>query len=957
VAGVTALAGRADETGLVGGLVRRAIAGQAQTVLVVGEPGVGKTSLAERCCAEVHGDAVVLAGACLPLHSTTIPLLALRTAVRGAPGGTDALPGPGADGQVLLHLDAWLDRTCAARPVVLRLDDLQWADQAMLDAMLYLAAGPPSRPLAVVATLRSAGPDTVPAVRRWLAEVRHLPRVTELTLGPLDRDGTVHQVTALLGGVPHTSLVDDVRGVAQGNPYLTRLLVAGLPPGARHLPGTVPGDLRSAVLQEWADVPEGTGTTGRVLAVAGAPLSAAELVVLLAADAEAVRGFVAAGVAAGVLDTLADGRCWFHHPLGAEVLIGSLAEPERAGWHHRLAGAIAESLVGAGRPEALVALADHLDRAGETAGARVAAVRAAGADGVTSGARVRLLARAAELPAPPAGEGPSRREVLARARAAAAECGDIAAELAAVDALLAEAGGGPAERAELLVRQMHLEFSAGRAFFRLDGVRRAVELTTADPTSPAHVLALAELAHAELWHDEPAGVEHAAQALALARVRGDPRALAYAAVATTIANLYDGTGATPELAAVGVAAAERSGDPWAMVHATFWEANAQYTWAQVEHAERLRERRAALVAAGQPHFFAAWLAASEASSWVAIGRVDTAREALRFALGSDAGPVPDVAARLAAARLAVWQGRTDEALAHLARSDELCRELSDFLTLEADAVRAEVLLGAGDPTGAYVAAMAGLDAPGVPPTMCEWLVPLAARALADLAERERDGVSAQPGLQARVDDLVRRFPGALRDIGALPDMALRQVDALTELYHAEVGRARSPYGDPGTWVRAAEELGATGLAWEEAYSWWRAAQAALTRGVGPSSRRTGVQALRTGTELAGRLGAEPLLAGLRELARQARATVTVPGTAPATAPRAGAAVGAGQWLTGREADVLGWLVTGRTYGEIATELVISEKTVSTHVSHLLAKTGTANRVELAAYARRAGLVP
>jgi DNA-binding NarL/FixJ family response regulator len=45
-------------------------------------------------------------------------------------------------------------------------------------------------------------------------------------------------------------------------------------------------------------------------------------------------------------------------------------------------------------------------------------------------------------------------------------------------------------------------------------------------------------------------------------------------------------------------------------------------------------------------------------------------------------------------------------------------------------------------------------------------------------------------------------------------------------------------------------------------------------------------------------------------------------------------------------------VAGRTYGEIARELVVSEKTVSVHVSHLLHKTGTANRVELAQLARR-----
>jgi DNA-binding NarL/FixJ family response regulator len=61
-------------------------------------------------------------------------------------------------------------------------------------------------------------------------------------------------------------------------------------------------------------------------------------------------------------------------------------------------------------------------------------------------------------------------------------------------------------------------------------------------------------------------------------------------------------------------------------------------------------------------------------------------------------------------------------------------------------------------------------------------------------------------------------------------------------------------------------------------------------------------------------------------------------------------------LTTREREILVQLVAGRTYSEIARELVISEKTVSVHVSNLLHKTGTANRVELASLARRTGIL-
>ena len=57
-------------------------------------------------------------------------------------------------------------------------------------------------------------------------------------------------------------------------------------------------------------------------------------------------------------------------------------------------------------------------------------------------------------------------------------------------------------------------------------------------------------------------------------------------------------------------------------------------------------------------------------------------------------------------------------------------------------------------------------------------------------------------------------------------------------------------------------------------------------------------------------------------------------------------------LTPREQEVLGHLVAGRTYAEIARSLYISDKTVSAHVSNLLRKTGTASRHEVSALVLR-----
>ena len=59
-------------------------------------------------------------------------------------------------------------------------------------------------------------------------------------------------------------------------------------------------------------------------------------------------------------------------------------------------------------------------------------------------------------------------------------------------------------------------------------------------------------------------------------------------------------------------------------------------------------------------------------------------------------------------------------------------------------------------------------------------------------------------------------------------------------------------------------------------------------------------------------------------------------------------------LTARETEVLALLVANRTNAVIARTLLISEKTVSVHVSNLLRRTDTGSRREVAALARRLG---
>ncbi|HEX5919987.1 MAG TPA: response regulator transcription factor, partial [Nocardioides sp.] len=139
-------------------------------------------------------------------------------------------------------------------------------------------------------------------------------------------------------------------------------------------------------------------------------------------------------------------------------------------------------------------------------------------------------------------------------------------------------------------------------------------------------------------------------------------------------------------------------------------------------------------------------------------------------------------------------------------------------------------------------------------------------------------------------------------------------------------------------------------------AWREAEETAVAYGSVPEVAQTRVR-------LAGVLRAVGDAAGARTVADQAREAaralgaqpmldeLTAQGSAPAPATSAHTAT-----LTPREAEILALVAEGRSNGEIGKQLFISTKTVSVHVSNILAKLDAASRTEAAAVARRRGLL-
>jgi DNA-binding CsgD family transcriptional regulator len=180
---------------------------------------------------------------------------------------------------------------------------------------------------------------------------------------------------------------------------------------------------------------------------------------------------------------------------------------------------------------------------------------------------------------------------------------------------------------------------------------------------------------------------------------------------------------------------------------------------------------------------------------------------------------------------------------------------------------------------------------------------------------------------------VARLDRVRQGLAASPSADWPTAHAALALSDAE--RSRLSESSVAAWTRAARELDAVPRRFAAGYARLRGAEAMLAA----NDRPAAATAIRNVLDEARTLGAGRLLAEAQALARRARLSdheerVRLP---------------AG--LTDREIQVLDLLAEGRTNRQIASELFISEKTASVHVSNILRKLGVQNRGEAAA-ARR-----
>jgi len=985
--------GRADQLAALDEAFAASTTGEPAAVLVGGEVGIGKSRLVEEFADRVSGrGGTVVSGGCLELGASGLPFApftaVLRQLVRklGAGGVSELLAGQPtkelarllpelgqhesaeeeyhaeARGRLFEQMLVLFEGLTAAGPVVLIIEDAHWADGSTRDLLTFLIRNQSVLVgLLIVVTYRSDELHRTHPLRPLLAELGRISWVERLELPRLSRPEAAQQMAAILTGVPDPGQVDRVYQRSEGNPlFIEQLLMSG---------GELPESLRDLVLANVLRLPEETTDLLRVASVSGARVSDSLLAEVSGLAEDDLVRTLRPAVAGNVVVADSDGY-QFRHAMIAEVLHDDLLPGEHSRLHARYAEAIAGNagLVPPGR--AAIDVAHHWYSAHDVACALVSAWEAAAVAGraLAYAEQLAMLSRVLELweKVPGAAEriGADHVTVLEEAASITQLTGDDARGRAFATAALDEldVDAEPA-RAALLFRRRGMLRCAGDPEAGMADLHRALQLVSDGRHERERAIVLANLAQLDhKRHDNASSRSAAEEALGLARTSGDQATQANALI--TLAMLEpDPRSAANEapLAMLATArqAAGEAADYHLMMNATVSESHLLEGM-----GEHLRAAEVASAGLAETHRYGLArtegpvLAINQAEPLASLGRWDEAMQVITAARESSA---------IGASRSSLWQLTADIALARgdlpaARQAAELAGRLltdvayRDQHHLPVARLGIDLLIAEGQFAGALSEAEAALltyDLQASPRYSWPLLV-ASARAVAEVAllptaARDDSAADHAIALLARL-----RAEGAkLGVIGSLQEAhertfqaeATRAARALVAAGLAAPATARrSARNYARLWVAAAAAWDALGEPYPLALALLRAAEAELADG----ERAAAAAPLTRAADLARSVGAAPLLAEVELLARRGRIKLAADKRGAAHTDRFG--------LTPRESEVLRLVAEGLSNAAIADQLFISAKTVSVHISSILAKLGVTSRAEAAALAHRQQLL-
>lgn len=955
--------------------------GRPSAVLVHGEAGIGKTALLNDVMASLEPVGChVLFGSCLRFGADGAALLALTNSLSGwlrqvpeaertrlfgeALRGEDIVRPPTGGAASVDSVLRWaraVEVLADDRPTVVVLDDLQWADQSTLDAISYLLNGfRAGMHLTLLLAYRDTELDEGHRLLSWLADVHPLGSVTTVALPRLDAWATEELVAALADQAAHGRTAEAVWAGSRGNPYLAELLVRSYADGAPEAGAPAPTELRTVLLGRWHRLTEGARRVTQLLAVGGRPVDGHILRQLAASRSmprETCDDAVREAIGQGVVRIRPAGDFWFVHPLLAQVVAETVSKPDAAELHLEYAALWAQA-AHVGEHDRAHRLALHFDAAGRSDEAFSWWLRAAdeagrlGAVGVAAGDLCRAVDLLPRLPAATALEV-DRVQLLSRAAEACERAGryDDAVRLYS-DALAGlDRQQRPLEAMRMLLPLPFLRANMGQAWTRTpDEWLQCLSLGEGVVPCAEQSMALAYVAFVEVFAGDPAARAHAEHALQIAQDVGDAAARAWAMA--VLSQTAWGTDEGLDLCRAALRLAREVGDTALLARTAVLATNSYQTLGLYQEAAQVAmETYGAILSSGQRHD-ATNIGAVGGQYLLALGRFEEARALVREMLSFRQARRWSGEARCIAAVLAARHGAAVEAQRHLQRAQEILpnhQPVGDPIS----SAQMQVLIELGEADLALALAERVMDeAASIDTSSADEYLLWAARAAADLA-----ALAPSPAVRGSARERLRALE-AVRTARNRDECfaAHGQRDlvhpAQAAVYRADVARCFGSADETDRWATAVAATRAAGLRYEEARSGMHLGRCLLLR---PGGRRDARDALGAAARLAAEVGATALAEAIGHLAGQAHLDLERLDDPVDT--RAQHRSVAGIPLTRREGEVLDHLVAGQTYAEIAKALYVSEKTVSSHVSHLLSKTGAANRIELTALVRGAANPP
>jgi DNA-binding CsgD family transcriptional regulator len=524
------LVGRDAETQVLARTLDRVTSGRSASALVEGEAGIGKTRLLETTLEEARRRGLrVVSGRAEELerfrpfglvgdvldsrrpstHPRRTAIASMLSEGNESGRAITVTSDPGLQFRVVDAFTDLVEELALEGPLVMGVDDLQWADPSSLLTLGVVGRRLTHLPVAIVGGLRpTPRPDDVLRLMSVLLSVG----AEQVTLRPLAADAVRDLIGQLVAAEPGPRLLQEAEGAA-GNPlFITELLGALLQDGsvtttaeglAEVTGTTLPPSLRLTILHRLAFLPAPTLDALQAASILGSRFELRDLATVTEQSARVLSTALADAVEAHVLED--DGtHLRFRHDLLRESIYQDLPVTIQMGLH-REAG---QRLADAGAPSMQVA--EHLSR-GAVRGDREAIdwlTRAAREAAPTSpDTAADLVRRALELMDD---TDPTRNRVLVEHAKNLRWAGRIADAEAACRTLLDRH-----DDASVRVELGHTLLAVGRPREGLEELERAAASPSLDDADRASSLGWSATAHLSLGDlDTAAAVAHRARALA-----------------------------------------------------------------------------------------------------------------------------------------------------------------------------------------------------------------------------------------------------------------------------------------------------------------------------------------------------------------------------------------------------------------------------------------------------------